>query len=116
MFAEGGGVSGVAIPRFLETPELAWVKCEEVRSLTDREAVCLVRGVDRARIVIGSSEYFDVGNRLVQAVKVGMGGDGEADWLVDFPSGERLPVSGDLLRDRHGRPVRSGARAPRETG
>ena len=98
-------MSRVVIPRFLATPELTWVKCEEVRSLSDREAACLVRGVDRARIVIGSPEYFDIGNRLVQAVKVGMGGDNEADWLVDFPSGERLLVSEELLRDQNGHPV-----------
>ena len=98
-------MSGVVIPRFLEAPELTWVKCEEVRRLSDREAACLVQGVDRARIVIGSSEYFDIRNGLVQAVKVGMGGDDEADWLVDFPSGERLLVSEELLRDQNGHPV-----------
>ena len=57
------------------------------------------------RVVIAPSTYFDLPNRLVQAVKVGTAGDNEANWLVDFPSGDRLLVSEELTQASSGNPV-----------
>lgn len=89
----------VVIPRFIATPKLVWVECEEARSVSPRESACLVRGVGGSRIVIGFPEYFDVENGLVRGVKVGTAGDDETKWLVDLPSGERVLVPEEMVRE-----------------
>ena len=83
-------------PRFLAAPESTWVKCQETRSLPGGEAACLVNGVEQALIVIVPSVHTD--NGCVRAVKVGAPWDDDAQWLVDFPSGERLLVSEELIK------------------
>ena len=88
----------ITIPRFLPRPERTWVRCEEASSLPGGEAACVVRGVEGTRIIIASSRHFRVPEQLVQAVKVGIADDNDANWLVDFPSGERLLVSQDLIQ------------------
>ena len=95
----------ITIPRFLPMPEGAWVKCEEARSLPGGEAACVVRGVEGTRIVIAPSRHFRLPEQLVRALKVGTADDNQANWLVDFPSGDRLLVSEDLIQAQHGDPV-----------
>ena len=95
----------VSVPRFLARPEHTWVRCEEARSLPGGESACVVRGVEGTRIVIAPSRFFRVPERLVRAVKVGTTYGDDVEWLVDFPSGERLLVSEDLIQAQHGDPV-----------
>ena len=97
-FGNGVVVRMISIPRFLDTPENTWVKCDETRSLPGGEAACLINGVERTRIVIVPSVHFDLVNECVRAVKVGTAWDDDAQWLVDFPSGERLLVSEELIK------------------
>ena len=92
----------IQVPRFLETPEKTWVKCEDARNLPGGESACLVNGVDGTRIIIAPSGYFDLAQLLVQAIKVGTAEFDEETCLVDFPSGQRLLISEELVQTRHG--------------
>ena len=97
-------MSEVEIPRFLEVPEIIWVKCEETRELSDFETACLVYAVgDELRLVIVEPSYCEMTKNLVRGVKVGTANSDMSNWLVDFPSGQRLLVPEE--RVEHGSPL-----------
>lgn len=97
-------MSEVEVPRFLEVPESIWVRCEEVRKLSEMETACLVSEVGgEERLVIVEPTYCQVEKKLVRALKVGTAPSNASNWLVDVPSGQRLLIAEDKVA--HGSPA-----------
>ncbi len=87
-------MSEIEVPRFLEVPESIWVKCEETRKLSEMETACLISAVgDELRLVIVEPAHCKSAENLVRGVKVGTAFPDVSNWLVDFPSGQRLLLS-----------------------
>lgn len=87
-------MSQVRIPKFLASPIEIWVKCDEVRALSDMETACLIPSAGgEQRLVIVEPDHCRAEERLVRAAKIGFSRSDESNWLVDFPSGQRIMVA-----------------------
>lgn len=87
-------------PRFLEAPVSVWVRCEDARELSELEMACLVSAVGGVeRLVIVEPAYYNGTEQLVKGVKIGTSSSDQTEWLVDFPSGQRLMVSQEKVKN-----------------
>ncbi len=81
-------------------PESIWVKCDEAHKLSEMEAACLISDVDNElRLVIVEPSHRKLTEKLVRAVKVGTAHSNLSNWLVDFPSGQRLLLSAEKVEN-----------------
>jgi len=82
------------------------VKCEEARSFSPAETACLIRDAeDELQLIFVHPDYCRQSERLVSGTKVAIAPDDTGNWLIDFPSTDRLVMSQELVELAHGSPV-----------
>ncbi len=90
----------IKVPRFLESPVMIWVKCDDARELSHMETACLVTEVGgEQQLVIVAPTYYDSAQMVVRGVQVGTSCSDSSAWLVDFPSGQRLMIPQETVKN-----------------
>lgn len=91
------------VPQFLPEPERIWVKCEEVQELSDLEAACLLKSEvnGRQKIVIVHPRNCDLNRELILGFKIAVLRSNPENWLAQFPTGERLLITEEMVDNGH---------------
>lgn len=96
----------ISFPRYLPEPVRVWVKCEESRPFSPAETACLIRDArNELQLIFVHPDFCLPGEGLVSGMKVATAPDDSTNWMIDFPSTDRLVVSEELVKLAHGSTV-----------